>query len=103
MTQESAMQWVPWLVVELLVSLLQPESNVYNVCNCRAMIFSCNQRAMWAMCAKGTQYCDQEAGMINAPNAFSMSITGPNQIVLKIPNSPDCSTLVQDLYKLICK
>ncbi|KAH8951063.1 hypothetical protein BDL97_09G006600 [Sphagnum fallax] len=47
-----------------------------------AMIFSCNRRAMWAMCAKGTQYCDQ-AGMFDAPNTFSMSITGPNQIVFK--------------------
>ncbi len=52
------------------------------MCAIAAMIFSCNQRAMWAMCAKGTQYCD-EAGIFNAPNAFSMSITGPNQIVFK--------------------
>ncbi len=34
------------------------------------------------MCAKGTQYRDQ-AGMFNAPNTFSMSSTGPNQIVFK--------------------
>jgi hypothetical protein len=50
------------------------------MCAIAAMIVSCNQRATWAMCAKGTQNCDQ-AGMFNTPNAFSMSITGPNQIV----------------------
>jgi hypothetical protein len=34
------------------------------------------------MCAKGAQYRDQ-AGMFNAPNTFSVPITGPNQIVFK--------------------